>query len=236
MNLANAFTPERLQEAWNCLLTEFPFAVWETIYSTLLATFFAIVLGLPLGVILVTGERKGVRPLPGPFMTFLNVLINFLRSVPFIILMVMIIPLTRVIIGTSVGTLASVVPLTVAAFPFIARLVESSLREINPNIIETAQSMGATPFQIIVHVMLPESVPSLITNFTLAITTIMGYTAMSGAVGGGGLGKLALAYGYQRYRYAILYLAVIVLVIITQMIQSFGTWLAAKLDKRLKNQ
>ena len=236
MNLANAFTPERLQEAWNCLLTEVPFAVWETIYSTLLATFFAIVLGLPLGVILVTGERKGVRPLPGPFMTFLNVLINFLRSVPFIILMVMIIPLTRVIIGTSVGTLASVVPLTVAAFPFIARLVESSLREINPNIIETAQSMGATPFQIIVHVMLPESVPSLITNFTLAITTIMGYTAMSGAVGGGGLGKLALAYGYQRYRYAILYLAVIVLVIITQMIQSFGTWLAAKLDKRLKNQ
>ena len=236
MNLANAFTPERLQEAWNCLLTEFPFAVWETIYSTLLATFFAIVLGLPLGVILVTGERKGVRPLPGPFMTFLNVLINFLRSVPFIILMVMIIPLTRVIIGTSVGTLASVVPLTVAAFPFIARLVESSLREINPNIIETAQSMGATPFQIIVHVMLPESVPSLITNFTLAITTIMGYTAMSGAVGGGGLGKLALAYGYQRYRYAILYLAVIVLVIITQLIQSFGTWLAAKLDKRLKNQ
>ena len=236
MNLANAFTPERLQEAWNCLLTEFPFAVWETIYSTLLATFFAIVLGLPLGVILVTGERKGVRPLPGPFMTFLNVLINFLRSVPFIILMVMIIPLTRVIIGTSVGTLASVVPLTVAAFPFIARLVESRLREIHPNIIETAQSMGATPFQIIVHVMLPESVPSLITNFTLAITTIMGYTAMSGAVGGGGLGKLALAYGYQRYRYAILYLAVIVLVIITQMIQSFGTWLAAKLDKRLKNQ
>ena len=169
-------------------------------------------------------------------MNVLNVLINFLRSVPFIILMVMIIPLTRAIVGTSVGTLASVVPLTVAAFPFISRLVESSLREINPNIIETAQSMGATPFQIVLHVMLPESVPSLITNFTLAITTIMGYTAMSGAVGGGGLGKLALAYGYQRYRYAVLYLAVIVLVIITQIIQSFGTWLARKCDKRLKNK
>ena len=236
MNFASAFTPEKLQEAWECLLNEFPFAMWETLYSTLLATFFAIVIGLPLGVILVTGESKGIRPLPAPVMSFLNVLINLLRSVPFIILMVMIIPLTRLIIGTSVGTVASIVPLTVAAFPFMARLVESSLREVNPNIIEAAQSMGASTLQIVTRVMLPESVPSLITNFTLAITTIMGYTAMSGAVGGGGLGKLALAYGYQRYRYAVLYLAVIVLVVITQIIQSSGTWLAARLDKRLKNK
>ena len=235
MSFANAFTPERLQEAWNCLINEFPFAIWETLYSTLLATLFAIIIGLPLGVLLVTGEPKGIKPLPKPIMSFINVFINFLRSVPFIILMVMIIPLTRVIVGTSVGTVASIVPLTVAAFPFIARLVESSLREVNPNIIETAQAMGATPMQIIIHVMLPESVPSLITNITLAITTIMGYTAMSGAVGGGGLGKLALAYGYQRYRYAVLYLAVIVLVLITQLIQSFGTWLARKSDKRLKD-
>ena len=236
MNFASAFTPEKLQEALDCLVNEFPFAVWETLYSTLLATFFAIVLGLPLGVLLVTGESKGIRPLPGPLMNFLNVLINLLRSVPFIILMVMIIPLTRVIVGTSVGTVASIVPLTVAAFPFIARLVESSLREVNPNIIEAAQSMGASTWQIVTRVMLPESVPSLITNITLAITTIMGYTAMSGAVGGGGLGKLALSYGYQRYRFAILYLAVIVLVIITQVIQSFGTWLARKSDKRLKEK
>jgi D-methionine transport system permease protein len=236
MNFANAFTPERLQEAWECLLNEFPFAVWETVYSTLLATLFAVIIGLPLGVLLVTGEKKGIRPLPAPLMGFLNVLINLLRSIPFIILMVMIIPLTRVIVGTSLGTVASIVPLTVAAFPFIARLVESSLREVNPNIIETAQSMGASPLQIVMHVMLPESVPSLVTNITLAITTIMGYTAMSGAVGGGGLGKLALAYGYQRYRYAVLYLAVIVLVIITQVLQSFGTWLARKSDKRLKNK
>ena len=236
MNFASAFTPEKLQEAWECLLNEFPFAMWETLYSTLLATFFAIVIGLPLGVILVTGESKGIRPLPAPVMSFLNVLINLLRSVPFIILMVMIIPLTRLIIGTSVGTVASIVPLTVAAFPFMARLVESSLREVNPNIIEAAQSMGASTLQIVTRVMLPESVPSLITNFTLAITTIMGYTAMSGAVGGGGLGKLALAYGYQRYRFAVLYLAVIVLVIITQVIQSFGTWLARQGDKRLKEK
>ena len=236
MNFASAFTPEKLQEAWECLLNEFPFAVWETLYSTLLATFFAIVIGLPLGVLLVTGEQKGIRPLPVPVMSFLNVMINLLRSVPFIILMVMIIPLTRVIVGTSVGTVASIVPLTVAAFPFIARLVESSLREVNPNIIEAAQSMGASTWQIVTRVMLPESVPSLITNFTLAITTIMGYTAMSGAVGGGGLGKLALSYGYQRYRFAVLYLAVIVLVIITQVIQSFGTWLARQSDKRLKEK
>ena len=236
MNFASAFTPEKLQEAWECLLNEFPFAMWETLYSTLLATFFAIVIGLPLGVILVTGESKGIRPLPAPVMSFLNVLINLLRSVPFIILMVMIIPLTRLIIGTSVGTVASIVPLTVAAFPFMARLVESSLREVNPNIIEAAQSMGASTLQIVTRVMLPESVPSLITSFTTAITTILGYTAMSGAVGGGGLGKLALAYGYQRYRFAVLYLAVIVLVIITQVIQSFGTWLARQCDKRLKEK
>ena len=236
MNFASAFTPEKLQEAWDCLLNEFPFAIWETLYSTLLATFFAIIIGLPLGVLLVTGEQKGIRPLPAPVMSFLNVMINLLRSVPFIILMVMIIPLTRAIVGTSVGTVASIVPLTVAAFPFIARLVESSLREVNPNIIEAAQSMGASTWQIVTRVMLPESVPSLITNFTLAITTIMGYTAMSGAVGGGGLGKLALSYGYQRYRFAVLYLAVIVLVIITQVIQSFGTWLARQSDKRLKEK
>lgn len=235
MNFANAFTPEKLSEAWDLILHSFPIALWETVYATLLATLFAILIGLPLGMILVAGDKNGVLPLPAPFMKVLNVFINLLRSVPFIILMVMVIPLTRAIVGTSVGTAASIVPLTVAAFPFVARLVESSLREINPNIIETAQSMGATPMQILLRVMLPESVPSLITNFTLAITTILGYTAMSGAVGGGGLGMIAIAYGYQRYRYAVLYAAVIVLVIVVQVIQSFGTWLAAKCDKRLKH-
>lgn len=235
MNFANAFTPERLQEAWTIIVEKFPFALWETVYATLLSTLFAIVIGLPLGMILVAGEKDGVLPLPVPFMKVLNVIINLLRSIPFIILMVMVIPLTRAIIGTAVGTVASIVPLVIAAFPFVARLVESSLREVNPNIIETAQSMGATPMQVLLRVMLPESVPSLITNFTLAITTIMGYTAMSGAVGGGGLGMIAITYGYQRYRYAVLYAAVIVLVVVVQVMQSFGTWLAAKSDKRLKH-
>ena len=235
MNFASAFTPDKLDEAWKVISSTFLGSLWETVYATLLSTLFAIILGLPLGMILVAGEKDGVLPLPGMLMKILNVIINLLRSVPFIILMVMVIPLTRAIIGTSVGTVASIVPLTIAAFPFVARLVESSLREVNPNIIETAQSMGATPLQILLKVMLPESVPSLITNFTLAITTIMGYTAMSGAVGGGGLGMIAITYGYQRYRYAILYAAVIELVLVVQEIQSFGTWLAARCDKRLKH-
>ena len=234
MKFSSAFTPEKLSEAWQVITTTFAGSLWETVYATLLSTLFAIIIGLPLGMILVAGEKGGIRPLPGLLMKILNVVINLLRSVPFIILMVMVIPLTRAIIGTSVGTVASIVPLTIAAFPFVARLVESSLREVNPNIIETAQSMGATPLQILLKVMLPESVPSLITNFTLAITTIMSYTAMSGAVGGGGLGMIAITYGYQRYRYAILYAAVVVLVVVVQVIQSFGTWLAAKCDKRLK--
>ena len=209
-----AFQPDRLAEAWQIIQRDFPMALWETIYVTLLSTLFAIIIGLPLGMLLVAGDAKGIRPMPGWLMKIINVVINFLRSIPFLILIVVVIPLTRLIVGTSVGTVASIVPLVVAAFPFVARLVESSLREVNPNIIETAQSMGATPMQILLKVMLPESVPSLINNFTLAITTIMGYTAMSGAIGGGGLGKIAIMIGYNRYKYAVLYLAVVVLVIL----------------------
>ncbi len=231
---ARAFQPDRLAEAWEIICRDFPINTWETIYVTLISTLFAIIIGLPLGMLLVAGDEKGIRPMPGWLMKIINVIINLLRSVPFLILIVMVIPLTRLIVGTSVGTVASIVPLVVAAFPFVARLVESSLREVNPNIIETAQSMGATPMQILLKVMLPESVPSLINNFTLAITTIMGYTAMAGAIGGGGLGKIAITIGYNRYKYAVLYAAVIVLVLLVQLIQSFGTWLAKKSDKRLK--
>ena len=231
---ARAFTEKSLLEAWEIIKSDFAFAAWETLYTTILATLFAIVIGLPLGMLLVAGDKDGVFPLPGWIMKTINVVINLLRSIPFLIMIMMVIPLTRLIMGTAVGTAASIVPLVVAAFPFVARLVESSLREVNPNIIETAQSMGATPMQILLKVMLPESVPSLITNFTLAVTTIMGYTAMAGAVGGGGLGKIAITIGYNRYKYAVLYAAVIVLVIIVQLIQSFGTWLAKKCDKRRK--
>lgn len=233
---SNLFTPEVVAEAWEIVKTQFPLAFWETFYVTVVATGISIIIGLPLGVLLVAGEKNGVFPLPKAFMAVLNVVINLLRSVPFLILMIMVFPLTRVIVGTSVGTVASIVPLVIAAFPFVARLVESSLREVSPNIIEMAQSSGASPFQIISKVMIPESVPSLISNFTIAITTILGYTAMSGIIGGGGLGKIAINYGYYRYKYLVMLLAVILLIAMVQGFQSLGTYLAIKMDKRLKNK
>ena len=172
--------------------------------------------------------------IPKGVLHVLNVIINLLRSVPFLILMILVFPLTRAIVGTVVGTPASIVPLVIAAFPFVARLVEGSLREVNPNIIETAQSMGASPMQIICKVMLPESVPSLISNATIAITTVLGYSAMSGIIGGGGLGKIAINYGYYRYQYIIMAFAVVFLIVLVQIFQSLGTHLAIKCDKRLK--
>ena len=229
-------SPETIEETLRIVQNEFPLAIWETIYVTLIATAFAIVIGLPLGVLLVAGEKDGVLPLPKPVMHVLNVVINLLRSVPFLILMIMVFPLSRLIVGTAVGTVASIVPLVIAAFPFVARLVESSLREVNPNIIEMAQSMGASPFQIIIKVMIPESVPSLLSNFTIAITTILGYSAMSGIIGGGGLGKIAINYGYYRYMYLVMLLAVILLIILVQIFQSVGTRLSVRSDKRLKGK
>lgn len=218
----------------NMVIEQFPLALWETIYATFLATFFATLIGLPLGVILVTGRKDGIHPLPSWIIKLLDVLINILRSVPFLIVVIVVFPLTRLIVGTTVGTVASIVPLVVAAFPFIARLVEGSLREVDPNLIEMAKSMGATPFQIVTKVLLREAVPSLISNITIALTTILGYTAMSGIVGGGGLGKIAINYGYYRYNYGIMICAVIVLVILVQLIQKIGDRLSIKLDKRLK--
>ena len=230
----NLFAPEVIDEALTILREDMPLALWETFYVTVLSTLFAFIIGMPLGVLLVVGEKDGVLPLPKWLLGVLNVIINLLRSVPFLILMIMVFPLTRLIVGTTVGTTASIVPLVIAAFPFVARLVESSLRELNPNIIETAQSMGASPFQIITKVMIPESVPSLISNATIAITTILGYTAMSGIIGGGGLGKIAINYGYYRYKYLVMLFAVIILILLVQVFQSTGTHLAARLDKRIK--
>ncbi len=234
--LTNAFSMETLMEAWEIFKTQFPLAIWETVYVTLLSAAIAIIIGLPLGVIFVTGEKGGILPLPAPVMKILNFIINVLRSVPFLILMILVFPLTRAIVGTVVGTPATVVPLVIAAFPFVSRLVEGSLREVNPNTIEMAQSMGASPMQIITKVMIPESVPALISNATNAIITILGYSAMSGIIGGGGLGKIAINYGYYRYKYLIMIFAVVLLVVIVQVIQSLGTRLAIKADKRLKNK
>ena len=231
--LDKIFAPDKVSEALVVLQNEFPLALWETVYVTVLATALAIIIGLPLGVLLATGDKNGILPLPKPVMSVLNVVINLLRSIPFLILMIMVIPLTRVIVGTTVGTVASIVPLVIAAFPFVARLAESSFREVNPDIIEAAQSMGASPFQIIVKVLIPESVPSLISNATIGITTILGYSAMSGIIGGGGLGKIAINYGYYRYKTLIMIMADILLIIIVQVFQSVGVHLAKKSDKRL---
>ena len=235
MNYANMFTAkawEELVKVWAS--GEFYVGFWATIYTTLVATLFALVIGLPLGVLLVAGEENGVLPLPKPIMAVLNTVINILRSVPFLILMIMVMPLSRVIMGTSVGTKGMLVPLIVAAFPFIARLMESTLREVDPGMIEAAQSMGATPFQIIWKVMLPESLPGLISNITTALTTILGYGAMAGSIGGDGLGKIAISYGYNRYKPLIMMVSVVFLVLLVIIFQSVGTHIAVHSDKRLR--
>ena len=182
----------------------------------------------------VGSEQGGVRPLPRWLMALLNGLVNLLRSVPFLILMIIVIPLSRLIVGTSIGTVASIVPLVIASFPFVSRLVETSIREVDSGVVEAAQSMGATPLQIITKVMVPESMPSLVANVTIAATTIMGYGAMAGIIGGGGLGKIALSYGYYRYQTDIMIVCVILLVLMVQVFQSAGTFWATRSDKRLR--
>lgn len=206
--------------------------IWETIYSTVLATFVACILGLILGVLLVAGEKDGVRPLPSGVMKVLNFVINILRSVPFLILMIMVLPLSKLILDTNVGTPASIIPLIVAAAPFVARLVETSLREIDRGVIEAAQAMGCTPFQIIRKVILPESMPSLISSFTTAFVTILGYGAMGGAIGGGGLGQMAITYGYYKYNFAVMLVIVVLIVILVQVFQTIGTRIAVRADHR----
>ena len=209
---------------------EMLFAVWETLYAPLAATIFAYLIGLPLGVILVTGDEGGIRPLPKWLMRSLNWIINILRSIPFLILMVMVFPLSRLIIGTTIGTTATIVPLTVAAAPYVARLVEASLREMDRGVVEAAQSMGCSTWQIVTKVMLPECLPGLING------AILSYGAMAGAIGGGGLGAISLNRGFRRKETLVLYVAVVILVILVQIIQSIGTALSTKLDKRIAHK
>lgn len=218
------------------IASEFPFAIWETMYSLVLEVVFAYLVGLPLGVLLVTGEKDGVKPLPKPFMAVLNVVINLLRSVPFLILMIIALPLSKLIVGTKVGTMATVPPMVIAAFPLVARMVESSLREVDQGVIEAAQSMGASAWQIVTKVMLPEALPSLISGCTISVGTILGYGAMAGIIGGGGLGKIAINYGYYNFKYLVMWAAVIGLILLVQIFQSGGTWLGNKCDKRLRNR
>ena len=230
-----ALGPDAAEEV-TYLLDNVPFAIWETLYSTVLATLLAYLIGLPLGVLLVVGEEGGVLPLPRPVMTVLNVVVNLLRSVPFLILMVVVFPLSRLLLGTSIGTKATIVPLFIAAFPFVARLVEASIREMDRGVIEAAESMGCSPLQIITKVILPECVPSLLTGFATAFVTILSYGAMSGAIGGGGLGAMALNRGYTRHQNIVLWGAVILLVILVQIFQTIGTRTSVRMDRRINKQ
>jgi len=228
--------PVKMAQQMEVIVNNYGFAIWETLYALALEVIFAYVIGLPLGVLLVTGEKDGIRPINPMVMRVLNAVINLLRSIPFLILMIIALPLSKVIVGTKVGTPATIPPMVVAAFPLVARMVESSLREVGHGVIEAAQSMGASAWQIITKVLLPEALPSLISGGTITVGTILGYGAMAGIIGGGGLGQMAITYGYYNTKYLIMWAAVIGLIILVQIFQSVGGRLAVKCDKRLRNK
>ena len=203
----------------------------ETLYMTLVSAFFAYVLGLPMGVVLTITKPGSIAPAPR-FNAVFGWVVNILRSLPFIILMFFIIPFTRALVGTSIGATAALVPLTLSAAPFIARMVEQSLEEIDHGVLEAAQCMGATKWQIVTRVLLVESVPSLLRGLSISTITILGYTAITGAVGAGGLGNLALRFGYQRYQKDVMYATILLLIVLVCIIQSVFGLIARRADKR----
>ena len=208
-----------------------PKALGETVYMVAVSMIVASAIGIPLGVLLLATGKNQVLEL-GIANKTLSAIVNCVRSIPFIILMVAIIPFTRLIVGSSIGTTAAIVPLIIASIPLIARLVETSLREVPYGLIEAALSMGATPYKIIVRVLLPESIPSIVAQLTTVIIVLIGESAMAGAVGGGGLGDLAIRYGYQRFNPEVMLATVIVLIVLVQVIQFLGNMLAKKLNKK----
>lgn len=205
--------------------------VGETLYMTLLSTGVGYLFGLPMGVMLAVFDKDGLVPNTVAYKA-LDVIANIVRSIPFLILLILLIPFTRLVAGQSYGSSATVVPLVVAAIPFIARMVESSIKEVNPGVIEAAKSMGAGTLRIIWKVLLVEARKSLITGATIAIGTILGYSAMAGTIGGGGLGDIAIRYGYYRYQSDIMIVTVVLLVVLVQVFQSAGMVVASRLDKR----
>ena len=205
----------------------------ETLYMTLVSTLMAYVIGLPLGVVLAVTDKNGIHPVRWLY-AVLGVIVNIVRSVPFLILLVAIMPFTRMVTGTTLGSTATIVPLVIAAAPFIARMVESSIKEVPYGVIEAAKAMGTNNFRIIVKVLIPEAKPSLIVNAAIAITTILSYGAMAGFTGGGGLGVIAINYGYYRYNDEVMLATVLVLVAVVQVFQSVGMWSAKATDKRIR--
>lgn len=205
--------------------------ILETLYMTVVSTVFGYIFGLPMGVLLCVTDKDGLKP-NAVLYKILDFIANIVRSVPFLILLILLIPFTRLILGKSYGSTATIVPLTVAAIPFIARMVESSLKEVDNGVVEAARAMGASTMRIIIRVLLVEARTSLITGATIAIGTILGYSAMAGAVGGGGLGDIAVRYGYYRYQTDIMIVTVILLIVIVQVFQSVGMLIANRLDRR----
>ena len=207
--------------------------IWETIYMTGISTAISYVIGLPLGVILTVTDKGGIHPIPW-LNRALGVIVNFFRSIPFIILMVAMLPVAKFVVGTSLGNKAMIVMLVIAATPYIARMVESSVKEVDAGVIEAAQAMGATNFQIIRKVLLPEARPSLILGAVISMVTILGYSAMASTIGGTGLGQIAISYGHQRFNPDITWICVFLTVLIVQIIQEVGTAIAHRTDKRAK--
>ena len=216
---------------WEKLLPLLWKGIGETLYMTFASSLIAYAIGLPLGILLVITRKDGIRPMP-TFNTVLGVIINFLRSIPFIIMLALLFPVTRAIVGTAIGTTAVIFPLIISAFPYVARMVEGSLAEGDHGIIEAAQSMGSSNWQIIYKVLLPEAVPSLVNGAAISVTTILGYTAMASAAGGGGLGSLAIVKGLNVRKYDVVYSASILLVLLVQIITVFGTRFTRSLDHK----
>lgn len=207
--------------------------ILETLYMVIVSSVLSYVIGLPLGVLLCVTDKDGICPCR-PFNLIAGFIVNFLRSVPFIILLIALIPFTRKLVGTSIGSTATIVPLVVSAFGYVARMVESSIKEVDAGVIEAAQSMGTPTFKIITKVLIPEAKPSLIVGSAITVTTILGYTAMAGFTGGGGLGAIAINYGFYRYNTTVMFVTVIFLVIIVQLFQEIGLRLTRATDKRIK--
>ena len=220
---------EMFYKLWNNGLIQL--GVWETIYMTLISSAIAYVIGLPLGVILSVTDANGIRPTPW-VNRILGFVVNFFRSIPFIILMVAMLPVAKFIIGTSLGNGAVIVMLVIAAAPYVARMVESAAKEVDAGVIEAAQSMGASTLRIICKVIIPEAKPALITGAVISTVTILGYSAMAGTIGGGGLGQIAITYGYQKYDDQIVWLCVALTILIVQILQEFGMYIARRTDRR----
>lgn len=206
--------------------------IWETIYMTVISTIFSYGIGLPLGLILCVTDKGGIHPIPW-LNRIVGIIVNAFRSIPFIILMVAMLPAAKLIVGTSLGNKAMIVTLIIAAAPYVARMVESSIKEVNPGVIEAAQAMGTSSFKIVCKVLIPEAKPSLVIGSVISMVTILGYSAMAGTIGGGGLGQIAITYGYQRYNNDIIWVCVVLTIIIVQIIQEIGTIIAHKTDKRI---